>query len=513
MGLPSRSSPPRLLLATLLVLIPLLTVNNFFGYHATGAIGDSLQRYFGLSAEEFGALFTVYSAPNVILVFIGGLWIDRLGVVTTSLIFNVTMLAGMVLFALAPAEPLVDADTGRTHASTHSLVYLLTGRLLLGLGGECLCAAASTMLARWFENSGWLTFACGLNQALVQLLGSAAAFMILPQVMERRTKGTEAGRIEDGPASGLSTDDHGDLGVNVRICLWLTVGVCVVSLLANLAYAAIEKRYGHLLPASSEGAPAITAPSLASLNEGAYLPIREPTSASSSSSVVEVTAWERVSSLSHFFWLILLMHCLLSPILYTFTAFGPLQLMERYGVSEAQAGEWTSLLYIAILLSPFFGAAIDYVGYRAIWQIAASATIPLLLTAMVYTDVSPALLMIGIGSAYAVTESVGISMIALAVPSAATGTAYGLLGCGISIALLFEPYLVGVLKASSGRYDQAALMFILVTTAGALCAVAVAVYDSTHSRKMVTSARALEATDDFPQAETAYQAAAAKTSP
>lgn len=98
------------------------------------------------------------------------LLVDRYGVVPCSLLFNTCMLVGMVIFAIAPAEPEFVLDgTGVLHhrASAHSMLYLLTGRLLLGIGGECLCAAASAALARWFRASSWLTFATGFNQAFV----------------------------------------------------------------------------------------------------------------------------------------------------------------------------------------------------------------------------------------------------------------------------------------------------------------------------------------------------------
>lgn len=139
-----RLPPPSWLLALLLLLIPLATINNFFAYHQPGAIGSSMLQAFGLDAQQFGELFTIYSAPNVILVLFGGIWCDRYGVVRMSLLFNVSMLVGMIVFALAPMEPEVDAE-GISHASARSMKYLLAGRLLLGLGGECLCAAARSV--------------------------------------------------------------------------------------------------------------------------------------------------------------------------------------------------------------------------------------------------------------------------------------------------------------------------------------------------------------------------------
>ena len=478
LGVTTYTPAPLWLLLILLIIIPLLTINNFFGYHAPGAIGASLQRYFGLDAEQFGDLFTIYSAPNVFLVFVGGVWIDRAGVITTSLLFNSFMLIGMVLFALAPAEPEVD-EQGRTHASRRSMAILLLGRLLLGIGGECLCAASASMLARWFR-TGWLTFACGVNQGLVQLLGSATAFYLLPRLMVRSS---EEGGVD---AADSTVIDPSTLEHNVRVCLWVTAFVCVISLVSNIIYAGIEWRYGvaHIPPDSEP--TALEASPGHSVNE--YEVIRELphtiNDLSPSVPVSELTAWQRVRSFSVLFWLVLTMHCLLSPILYTFTAFGPVALMERYGCDEKQAGEWTSLLYVAIVLSPLCGALIDAVGYRAWWQVGASAMIPILLSCMYLTNLSPAFIMTAIGIAYAVTECNGLAMIAVAVPTSSLGTAYGLLGCGISAALLFEPYAVGAMKVATGSYDAGTMMFIYVTTLGALCSLAVGIWDRNHGGTM-----------------------------
>lgn len=521
----AHSSPPALLLWALLFLIPLLSVNNFFAYHAPGAIGSSMQRYFGLDAEQFGALFTLYSVPNIVLVFFGGLLVDRYGVVAMSLLFNSLMLIGMTLFAAAPAEPQYEYDAQggvlSVHASTRSMVYMLTGRLMLGLGGECLCAAASAMLARWFRASGHLTFAAGFNQAFVQLFGSAAAFLLLPKLMQFQREQTSAGDVDPAAAAGAATmpaalddaaaattTDAYTLGANVRVCLWATVCVCAISFAANLLYAMLHWRYSaRYLPqaetddaetgnedeydsigdtdmmdglgvADAEARQLVLDPEAAGIN-GAAEPARSPSS---------LSAGERLRSFTPLFWLVLSMHCMLSPILYTLTAFGPVALMERYGLSESEAGRATSLLYCAIVLSPVFGVAIDRVGYRSVWQLCAAVTIPVLLALGELTDLSPHVIMGGLGVAYAVTETNGLAMVAVVVPSASLGTAYGLLGCGISLALLFEPYGVGLIKQSTGSYNGSTLMFVVVSAAGALLAVVVYLYDKRRGRIMCHAA-------------------------
>ena len=128
---PPRTSPPFLFSLFLLAIIATANTNNFFGYHSPGAIASSLQSTYHLSTSSFGLLFTLYSLPNIVLVFIGGLAIDRYGPTYTSLLFNGLMLLGMIVFALAPVD--------------NPLPYMVVGRLLLGFG-ESLCASIAAMI-------------------------------------------------------------------------------------------------------------------------------------------------------------------------------------------------------------------------------------------------------------------------------------------------------------------------------------------------------------------------------
>jgi hypothetical protein len=97
-----------------------------------------------------------------------------------------------------------------------------------------------------------------------------------------------------------------------------------------------------------------------------------------------------------------------------------------------------------------------------------------------------------LGVAYAVTESNGLAMVAVTSRASSLGTAYGLVGCGVSLALVLEPYTVGWIKSASGSYDGATAMFIFVSASGAAMAAAVALFDARHARLMCTAPAAHE---------------------
>ena len=123
------------------------------------------------------------------------------------------------------------------------------------------------------------------------------------------------------------------------------------------------------------------------------------------------TVFESVTSLPLLYWLIILMILLLSPILYTFTAFGPLEFQSKWHLTAAESGSATAVLYFTIILSPLAGYIIDTFGYRTLIQAVAAAFIPCWFVLLTYFDYSPIVAMTLLGLTFAVTESNGYAMI------------------------------------------------------------------------------------------------------
>ena len=119
----------------------------FYAYHAPGALSAYLEADLGLSAVDIALLFTAYSLPNLVLVALGGSWIDRYGVVKCSVAFIAVSILGQVLFAAA-------IEMERWAAPKRMVLWgLLVGRFVLGLGGECSVAVQQTMVAKWFRGN------------------------------------------------------------------------------------------------------------------------------------------------------------------------------------------------------------------------------------------------------------------------------------------------------------------------------------------------------------------------
>ncbi|MCK5032619.1 MAG: MFS transporter [Calditrichia bacterium] len=129
---------------------------NYYVYDSISPLADLLAKHLNFSDSDIGWLNAIYSLPNIFMVLIGGIIIDRLGTRKSSFIFSLLCLIGAVITAISP-----------------DLTIMATGRLIFGLGAESLIVAVTTVLARWFKGKE-LSFAFGINLTIARL-GSFAA--------------------------------------------------------------------------------------------------------------------------------------------------------------------------------------------------------------------------------------------------------------------------------------------------------------------------------------------------
>jgi MFS family permease len=134
-----------------LVVISLAMFGNYYVYDAVSPIADLLKEQLGFSDSNIGLLNAIYSFPNIIMVLVGGIIIDRIGVKKATLLFGVLCFVGAVVTV-----------------ATGSLVVMATGRLIFGLGAESLIVSVTTAIAKWFKGKE-LSFAFGVNLTIARL--------------------------------------------------------------------------------------------------------------------------------------------------------------------------------------------------------------------------------------------------------------------------------------------------------------------------------------------------------
>lgn len=153
MTLPSlavKNPPPAVWRWAVLVAISVAMFGNYYAYDSIGPVADSLQRLLGFSDTQIGTLNAIYSFPNIVMVLVGGVIVDRFGTRLSTLIFAIICTIGAVLTAISPLFPVMAA-----------------GRLVFGLGAESMIVAITVAIGQWFVGRQ-LGFAFGVNLSIAR---------------------------------------------------------------------------------------------------------------------------------------------------------------------------------------------------------------------------------------------------------------------------------------------------------------------------------------------------------
>jgi MFS family permease len=189
-------APPPSIRWLVLLFTSLAMFGNYYVYDSVAPLSDILQSQLGFTSTQVGLLQAIYSAPNIVMVLIGGVLVDRFGARQATAGFTAVCLVGAVLSAVSG-----------------TFWVMALGRLIFGLGGESMIVAVTAVLGHWFRGRQ-LGFAFGVNLAIARA-GSYAADL----------SPTWAGWAY---ASGW------------RAPLLIAVGFAVISFVAAAAYWAIE---------------------------------------------------------------------------------------------------------------------------------------------------------------------------------------------------------------------------------------------------------------------------------
>ena len=154
--MPDRPAPPTWFRWTVLVVISLAMFGNYYVYDAVSPIADLLKAQLAFTDSQIGLLNAIYSLPNIGMVLVGGIVIDRIGVKKATLLFGALCLIGAAVTA-----------------SSGTLAVMASGRLIFGIGAESLIVSVTTAIAKWFRGKE-LSFAFGVNLTIARL-GSFAA--------------------------------------------------------------------------------------------------------------------------------------------------------------------------------------------------------------------------------------------------------------------------------------------------------------------------------------------------
>lgn len=154
----SKGAPGRSLAWLVFALVAAASYGNFYVYDSIGPIADLLHRQRDFSDTQIGMLNAIYSLPNVVLVLLGGVLVDRFGAARAMLWTTAVCLAGAALTALSPG-----------------FAGMAAGRLLFGIGAETFNISTLAAIAQYFTGRN-IALAMGLNLAISRA-GSFSADM------------------------------------------------------------------------------------------------------------------------------------------------------------------------------------------------------------------------------------------------------------------------------------------------------------------------------------------------
>jgi MFS family permease len=151
-------TPSRIIAWFVLALLAIAYYGNYYVYDSVGPVADLLERQRGFSDSQIGMLNAVYSLPNIVLVLLGGILVDRFGAARMLVCTATICLAGALLTAFSPG-----------------FGGMVVGRLLFGIGGETFGIAIMAGIVKYFSGRN-LAFAMGSVLAIARS-GSFSADM------------------------------------------------------------------------------------------------------------------------------------------------------------------------------------------------------------------------------------------------------------------------------------------------------------------------------------------------
>jgi MFS family permease len=148
----TRSVTPSLAVQTLMFAASaIVMLGNYYGYDSIAPVAEQLSRELHFSDTQIGTLNAIYSLPNIFLVLVGGVLVDRFTARRMVVATTAVCLVGAAVTALGAQFPV-----------------MAVGRLLFGIGSETLVVAVLVALAQWFDGR-YLALLMAMNLSLARL--------------------------------------------------------------------------------------------------------------------------------------------------------------------------------------------------------------------------------------------------------------------------------------------------------------------------------------------------------
>lgn len=443
-----KPQPSSFLRWTALLLISLAMMGNYYIYDSISPLADLLKAQLGFSDSNIGLLNAIYSFPNIVMVLVGGLLIDRIGTKTSVIIFTALITIGSIVTAI-----------------TGNIWMMSAGRLIFGLGAESMIVAITTIIARWFKGKE-LSFAFGLNLTVARL----GSFLAL-----------------NSPSWGKSLYDYW------QSPLWITVAGGVFALVCVVLYFFLDlyasKNFD--LPKEGEQDAILLSDILRIKEKTRWLIFTGFAALVIVLTIVSPGNWSiylialivgmlilflKAKSFSTSFWYITALCVTFYSAMFPFQTFAIKFFQEAHGTTREVGGNLSSILTLAAMIfTPLFGLLADKIGKRSLLMMFGSLLIIPVYLMMAYQFGKPDMMsdsdfvhitisffdidaaipiylilpMAMMGIAFSLVPAVLWPSVAIIVDSSKLGTAYGLMTMIQNIGLFGFNLLIGFANDSA----------------------------------------------------------------
>jgi len=364
-----------------LAFICLLGFGNYFCYDTPGALETVIEDAMSIETSQFTSLYALYSWPNVIMCFFGGLLIDKvLGIRLGAIVFLALLLLGQSMFAYG--------------AYSGQFWLMQLGRFVYGLGGESLSVAQNTYVVAWFKGRE-LNTVFGF-QITISRAGSTLAFNTMQPIYNY---------------ARASLSAQAALGYTLMIA-GLT---CVLSFAVSLILALQDKRAERILARPS-------------IRSEENISIKDATNFKSEFWMLTIicvsfylTIFPFIAIGSQFF-----------------------QNKWGYSPAKADAAD-SVIYVISAATSPLIGLLVDKVGRNLFFLLVASILVMASHALLALTYINLWIPMIALGMGYSIMCSALWPLVALSVPQQQLGTAYGVMQAIQNLGLAVTSNVAGVL--------------------------------------------------------------------
>ena len=384
-----------------------IIVGNTYFTESTNENGDTTSEQLtvsstikglGWSNSNYGVFSGAYGYINVFLLmlFFGGLILDKMGVRFTGVMSTALMFIGAAIKWYA----VDNGFSGEMFGLPTQVVIACLGFAIYGMGCEIAGITVTKVIAKWFTGHE-MALAMGLQVALARVGTACALFFALPIAQS-------AGAVSAPVMFGASA-----------LC---------IGLISYIVYCVMDKKLDSSIAADQDAATE-------SEEQFKFSDLK-------------------VIFCNQGFWLITLLCLIFYAAVFPFLKFATNLMIIKYGVTPDLAGMIPGLLpFGTMLLTPLFGSLYDKIGKGATLMIIGSVllTIVHILFAMPLLNVwwFAVIIMILLGIAFSLVPSAIWPSVPKIIPMKQLGSAYAIIFYIQNIGLSMVPVLIGNVIAAN----------------------------------------------------------------